>query len=270
MSSKWKSSKKVSVNGDAFKDARRKFKSQDESLKRGEYGSGSQEWLAEQAMVSPRTVNALETGQATLKTVDAVSKVLNIKGRKYIKGYGEDFTTIQAPGVIDFRSLINGRMAGNETAYLEEAFLITLLPIVITVDDDFIDETHLQKMRLKLSVGGMEINFSWIYNVQLNSRATTWLGDEEDVRTVPIRTREPYQESVMFRQDSFDTVSWQAFIEHIKATEDSRILLTVALEFEHFAKQDHILVSVEETKGLLDWAYPKGQPYWIEPKALMI
>ena len=106
--------------------------------------------------------------------------------------------------------------------------------------------------------------------MQLNSRAQTWLGDEEDVETVFIRTREPYQESVMFRQDSFATVSWKTFIDHVKMTEESRILLTVTLYFKHFQKQDHVLVSVEEMKGLFDWAYPKGEPYWIEPKALMI
>ena len=118
VANKWRSSKKVTVDGIAFKRERLAFKSHDEVLQ-GEYGHGSQEWLAEKAKISPRTVNALETGQATLKTVDAVSRVLDIKGRKYIQGYGEDFTSLRASGVVDFRSSISGRVPGNETAYLD-------------------------------------------------------------------------------------------------------------------------------------------------------
>ena len=266
---KWRSSKKVTVDGNAFKRARLAFKSQDEVLQ-GDYGHGSQEWLAEKARISPRTVNALETGQATLKTVDAVSRVLNIKGRNYIQGYGEDFTTLSANGVIDFRSSISGRVPGNEIAYLNEAFLVTLLPVVVLVDDDFIDIAKLKSMSLKLSVGELDINFIWIYKVMLNGRAQTWLGDEEDVSDVLIRTREPYQESIMFRQTSLSPLSWKDFIDHVKETEDGRILLTVNLKFEHFNKQEHIIVSVEETKVLFEKSYPEGYPYWVEPKALMI
>ena len=110
----------------------------------------------------------------------------------------------------------------------------------------------------------------WIYKVILNGRAQTWLGDEEDVSDVLIRTREPYQESIMFRQTSLSPMSWKGFIDHLKETEDGRILLTVNLEFEHFNKQEHIIVSVEEIKVLFENSYPEGYPYWVEPKALMI
>lgn len=270
MGAKWRSSKMVSVNGAAFKRARLAFRNQDESQLRGEYGYGSQEWLAAEAGVSPRTVNELETGRATLKTVDAVSKVLTIKGRGYILGYGEDSTTFRATGVVDFRPIINGRVSGNETAYLDESFLVALLPIVITVDDDFIDTALLRHMRMHLSVGNMNINFSWIYNVLINSRSSTWLGDEEDVSEVVIHTGESYQKSVMFKQDSSDPHSWREFVDFIKETDEKRILLTLTLEFEHFEKKDHIMVSIEEMKSLFELAYPKGYPYWIEPNALMI
>jgi len=266
---KWRSSKKVTVDGTAFKRARLKAKSQNNALQ-GEYGDGSQEWLAEHARVSPRTVNSLETGEATLKTVDAVSKVLGIKGRELITGYGEDFTTVRASNVIDFRSSISGREPGNEKAYLDEAFLVTLLPVVVLVDDDFIDAALLKKMLLKLSVGNLEIDFEWIYKVTLNARAQTWLGDEEDVSEVLIRTREPYQESIMFRQTSLRPMSWKGFIEHLNETDDGRVLLTTILKFEHFEKQEHIIISMEEIKALLEHSYPPGYPYWIEPKALMI
>lgn len=270
MSAKWRSSKMVSVNGTSFKRARLAFKNQDESLQRGEYGYGSQEWLAAQARVSPRTVNELETGKATLKTVDAVSKILNIQGREYILGYGEEFTTFRATGVIDFRSTINGRLPECEEAYLDEAFLVTILPMVITVEDDFIDTALLKHMQMHLSVGDLNIKFSWIYNVHLNSRAQTWLGDEEDVREVDIHTGESYQESVMFKQDSFDIVSWGEFIAFIKETNEKRILLSTTLEFEHFKKKENVVISVEEVKALFERGYPQGYPYWIEPNALMV
>jgi hypothetical protein len=270
MSKKWSSSKKVIVNGVAFKRARLMFKSQDEELNRGEYGEGSQEWLAEQARVSLRTVNELEAGRATLKTVDAISNILIIKGREFIQGYGADFTTFRATGAVDFRPTINGRVPGNEARYLESTFLVTIDPIVITVDDDFIDTAKLKGMELKLSVGSMEINFSSLYNVTLTSRAQTWLGDEEDVSEVSIFTREPFQQSVMFRQASLERVTWGEFITHLNSTSDGRILLKLKLVFEHFEKTDHIMVAVEELKTLFEMANPKGAPYWVQPRALMI
>lgn len=269
MSRKWRSSKTVTVDGSAFKQARRSFIGKDEDIRRGEYGYGSQEWLAEQAKLSPRTVNSLETGKATVKTVDAVSRVLNIKGRKYIRGYGEETTTLRASGVIDFRPCINGRLTGNESVYLDEAFLITLLPLMIMIDDNFIDEVVLKNIKLKLSFGGLEIDFSWVYNVNLNSRATTWLGDEEEVSDVVIYTKKPYQNSIMFKQDSIYPISWGDFITHIERTDDVRILININLESEHFNKNDYVLISIEEVKNLLKISYPKGYPYWIEPKALM-
>lgn len=270
MSSKWRSSKKVLVSGPAFKRARLATKSEDDDAKRGEYGHGSQEWLAEQARVSPRTVSELETGQATLKTVDAVSKILAINGREYIQGYGEDFTTFRATGVVDFRPKISGRLPGNETAYLTTAFFVTIDPLVILVDDDFIDTAKMQRMELNLSVDDMNIDFSWLYNVSLTSRSTTWLGDEEDVREVNILSHEPHQQSYMFRQDSFQRISWQAFIDHVASTDDHRILLTLKLVFEHFEKQGHILVSTEEMKNLFKMVSPLNYPYWVQPKALMV
>lgn len=270
MKNNWTSAKKVIVNGLAFKRARLMLKNQDEVLTRGEYGEGSQEWLAEQARVSPRTVNELETGRATLKTVDAVSRVLSIKGRELIQGYGSDFTTFRATGAIDFRPTISGRIAGNEEKYLKSAFLVTIDPIVVTVDDDFIDTAKLQRMDLRLSVGSMKINFGWIYNVTLTSRAMTWLGDEEDVSEVNIFTREPYQQSVMFRQTSLEPVLWEQFINHLNSTSDSRVLLTLRLVFEHFEKTDHIMVAIEELRTLFEMAHPKGFPYWVQPNALMI
>lgn len=270
MSNKWRSSKKVTVSGPAFKRARLATRNEDEDLKRGEYGHGSQEWLAEQARVSTRTVNELEAGKATLKTVDAVSEILSINGREYIQGYGEDFTTCHATGVVDFRPRISGRLPDNETAYLQAAFFVALDPLVIVVDDDFTDSAKVKRMELNLSVGDMNIDFSWLYTVSLTSRSTTWLGDEEDVREVDILAHEPHQKSYMFRQNALRHISWEQFIDHIGATDDHRILLTLKVVFEYFEKQDHILVSVEEMKGLFEVSYPPKYPYWLQPKALMV
>lgn len=270
MSKRWKSSKMMSVNGVAFKRARLTFKNEGEDPKKGEYGHGSQEWLAEKARISPRTVNELEAGRATLKTVDAISNALSIKGRKYIKGYGEDSTTFRVTGVVDFRPIISGRLPGNEEIYRDTPFLVTLIPIVINVDDDFIDTAILQRMRLRLSVGDISIEFKWLYNVALTSRSSTWLGDEEEVNEVVIHSHEPYRESVMFRQDSTCPITWKQFTDHIMGTNDGRILLTLTLGFELFEKQDHIMVSVQELKNLLVASYPSGCPYWVQPNALMV
>jgi transcriptional regulator with XRE-family HTH domain len=260
----------LSVDGAAFNRARLACRSHTENLLRGEYGYGSQEWLAEKARLSPRTVNELETGRATLKTVDAVSAVLGVKGREYILGYGEEFTTLRAPGVVDFRPSINGRESENKNHYLDDSFLITLDPLAIKVDDDFIDNVTLQQMKLKLSVGELNLDLDWIYKVQLTSRSNTWLGDEEDVHEITIHTNQPYQVSIMFRQNYFNSLSWRDFIGYIKNTDDTRILLTLTLIFEHFEKTDNIIVSVEELKNLLELSFPHGLPFWVQPNALMV
>ncbi|MCK5902586.1 MAG: hypothetical protein KAG28_05500 [Cocleimonas sp.] len=271
MRNKWRSSKMMSVHGEAFKRARLACKSRELSdMKRGEYGQGSQDWLAQQTRLSPRTVNELESGRATLKTVDAVSLILNIKGREYIQGYGEDFTTCRASGVVDFRAGLNGRIAGNETAYLTEPFLLTLDPLIIKVDDDFIDTVALQGILLTLSVGEMVLDFEWLYNVCLTDRSSTWLGDEEDISEVTIATRQPYQTAIMFKQDPFNSMSWEEFIVYIKKVDDARILLTLNLAFSYFKKQTHIIVSVEELRRLFELSFPQGFPYWVQPKALMV
>lgn len=196
--------------------------------------------------------------------------MLGIQGRKYILGYGEDSTSFRVSGVIDFRPTINGRLAENATAYLEEPFLLSLLPIIVTVNDDFIDEVALNRMSIDLSVGDITINFVWLYNVTLNSCAQTWLGDEMDVSTVMIKNGISYQETVMFKQKSFPPISWGDFINHVKTTDDHRIILMLTLEFDYFKKTGYILISVEELKGLFAWSYPEGYPYWVEPNALMV
>lgn len=270
MSKKWRSSQKVSVDGNSFKRARLAFKNTDEDLTRGTYGSGSQEWLAEEAKVSPRTVFELEAGNATVKTVDAVSNVLKIMGRKFILGYGADFTKFHVASAVDFRPLISGRLPGNENAYLDEDFLITLIPLIVTLDDDFIDSSEIKNMQIVLQVGDMEIPFTWLYKVGLNSRATTWLGDEEEIGRAIVEKNNPYRESIMFKQSLIQTVSWHKFINQINETNDNRILLKLKITFDNFELQDHIMISVEELKGLFGVSYPLGYPYWVQPKALMI
>jgi len=270
MSKNWRSLKKTLVDGDAFRRARLAVEKRNENVKRGEYGHGSQDWLAEQADVSSRTINALEKGRATLRTVDAVSEVLSIKGRQYIQGYGEEFTTIRAPGVIDFRSSINGRMPENKTAYLDAPFMVTVDPVVITIDDDFIESASLQNMELTLSVDDMAIDFSWLYSVRLTSRSSTWLGDEEDVGEIEIITHEPYQQSYMFKQKYYNRVSWRQFIDHIGETVAKQVSIKLRLKFEHFIKEDSIIVSIEEIRFLFSTGYPKNHPYWVQPNALMV
>ena len=270
MVNKWHGTKKVIVDGAAFKQARLTHKNTNEELMLGEYGEGTQEWLAEKAHVSPRTITDLETGSATLKTIDAVSNALGIKGRQYILGYGKDFTTVQVTNVVDFRPIISGRASGNETAYLDSPFLVTLVPISVSFEDDFADTETIQQMRFKLTVGKLDIDFIWLYEVSLTSRASTWLGDEEEIKDATIYAGETFNKSIMFRQESIDTVSWKSFIDHITNTEDKRILITLTLVFEHFEKQEHIMISVEELRNMCNHSYPPNYPYWIQPNALMI
>lgn len=295
MRSTWNSRTKVTVAGDAFKTARIMIKSSDEAVrdkenqKRDLHGYGSQGWLAKKVQeeiktnVSPRTISSLEGGKASLRVIDAVSKILGIQGRQYILGYGEQATKVSITHFVDFRPTINGRIDGNEEAYAQMPFLVTLDPINIKIEDEFIEKTTLKGMKLRLSVGetyasegkDMIIDFVWLNNVNLTETAKTWLGDPEEVNEVTIKQGELYKQSVMFRQDSIPPVSWQTFCKYIsemgakKDMEYPRILLTLTLNFEYFEKQISVLVSLPEIKSLVENFYPEGCPYWIQPKALM-
>lgn len=289
MKSTWNSRTRVAVDGEAFRSARIMFKSTDKYLeekkdhKRGDFPIGSQEWLGVKAGVSPRVVTSLENGKASINVVDAVSHALGItNGRQYILGYGEQATKVSAKHLVDFRPTINGHLEGNEEAYTKVPFLITIDPINIQLKDQFIDEAVLNSMQLRLSVGeayadmgkDLSIDFIWLNNVTLTEAAKTWLGDPEEVSEVTIKTGQPYKKSVMFRQDSSPPVTWESFCKYIRemgAKEDMeypRILLSLTLKFEYFEKQIPVLISIAETKSLMENYYPEGCPYWIQPKAL--
>lgn len=289
MSGTWNSRKRVTVDGEAFKAARIMFKGDDEATREAEYqrrelhGYGSQGWLAEKAGVSLRAISSLEGGKASVAIVDAVSEALGIAGRKYIFGYGEQATRVSASRSIDFRPTINGRMEGNEEAYLNAPLLVTLAPINILIEDKFIDTAILKSMHLKLSIGeayrdvgkDMTIDFVWCYHVSLTPAANTFLGDPEEVSEVMIHTNEYFKKSVMFRQEAIPPITWKRFCDYIldvgsdESMENSRVLLTLTLTFEGFEKQVPILASIPEVKSLIENYYPPGCPYWIQPKALM-
>lgn len=285
----WNSRKRVVVDGEAFKAARVMFKSDDIAIRDAEYqrkelhGYGSQGWLAEKAGLSLRAISSLEGGKASVAVVDAVSNILKISGRQYILGYGEQATKVSASHSIDLRSTINGRVEGNEETYLNRPFVITLAPVNILIEDAFIEEAVLKSMHIRLSVGeaysdigkSMIIDLAWVYYVNLTSSAKTFLGDPEVVGDVRIKTNEIYTKSIMFRQESIPPTTWKKFCEYIiefgsdESLDHSRLLLTLTLNFENFEKQVPILVSIPELKSLIENYYPKGCPYWIQPKALM-
>lgn len=289
MKTTWNSRKRVVVDGEAFKAARIMFKSDDEDTRDVEYqrrelhGYGSQGWLAEKAGLSLRIISSLEGGKASVAVVDAVSNILGIPGRQYILGYGEQATKVIASHSIDLRPAISGRTEGNEETYLNTPLLVTLVPVNILIEDAFIEEAVLKSMHIRLSVGeaysdigkSMIMDFVWIYYVNLTSSAKTFLGDPEVVGEVRIKTNEIYKKSIMFSQESISPTTWKKFCEYIiefgsdESLDHSRLLLTLTLKFENFEKQVPILVSIQEIKSLIENYYPKGCPYWIQPKALM-
>lgn len=99
----------MKVNGSEFKRVREFFKYNKSKSKRRnrDYGHkpGTQAWLSDLAGIDVKTIQNLESGAASLETIEAVSEALSINGYQYIYGYGESHVRCGANKSIDFRPL---------------------------------------------------------------------------------------------------------------------------------------------------------------------
>lgn len=231
----------LDVEGQAFTRAREAHANIDENL-RGDV-SGTQEWLADKASVSLRTIQKLEEGKASLKTIDSVSTALEINGRAYIIGYGSRYTQCQSPGVIDFRSIVYGE---EDAAYLDRPFAITIDPIIINYDDDFTDSVMLNAIYAKLSIDDLEIKFKWLYLVELTAASQGWLGYKSSVFPTQILKKQPYAKSVMLKQQEDEPVSWGEILNRFTSSEAESLTLEIMLKFEYFDKFAELSIPISK------------------------
>lgn len=265
--------KSLTVSGKAFIRAREAFTNTNDPKLKGEYGDGTQEWLAEETSISVKTIRALETGnRATLRTIDKVSEKLGIKGREFIIGYGCDLTMCRPFGVVDFRSIEDGRSSLN---YYKRPFVITIDSLLIDYIDDFTDNATLEVISMALSVDTLEVSFEWLYLVELTDSSVGWLGYQSAVLPTKIGCKTPYNKSVMLKQDESNPVSWESFIDLIRVSKSDQLKLTIKLKFEYFEKSINVGVSIRKLQELLvraqeKYDLAKPYPYFMQLKPEVI
>lgn len=265
--------KSLDVHGKAFVRAREVCANIEETKLCKQFGKGTQEWLADITYISVKTIRALETGnKASLRTIDIISDALKIKGREFIVGYGEHLTTCRAFGVIDFRSVVDGKADPN---YPNTPFVITIDPLWIEYFDDFTDSATLDSVSMELTIDDLVINFQWLYLVELTASAEGWLGYQSGVFPTKVLKEDAYNKSVMFNQNEDNPISWGYFIDFIRASKASFVTFKVKLKFEFFEKTLEFAISTDQMRNLFDRAQLKYDlarpyPYWMQLKPVEI
>lgn len=274
----------MKVNGAAFKAAREEiFKNanHDKLRLRGEAAEGTQEWLAQVAMVkskkdgslkplSVRTVQYLEKGEASIQTIDAVSPFLGLNGRELIIGYGINQINCSTLNVIDFRP--TDCPSTYEDTFQDSPFLFTIDPLQVSLSEGDLTEVKLNLITAILEIGGLKINFSWIYRVALNPTGKGWLGILQEV--YPEKIYAPYNESrsIMFHQPSYPFISWLDFINLVDSEKLGMIKIIVTFHFDNFIKEMRLGVSIKETGTFFDLARQSRNgkcPRFVQPSALL-
>lgn len=268
----------MKVNGKAFKQAREEVRKN--SPRRGVAGQparGTQLWLAGKAKVlrvdcdesadgkskvwqslGLRTIQALERGEASIETIDAVSEVLGINGRELILDYGQEYVKCAANGVVDFRPSIHPDIYPDN--FHDMPLMVTVDPLTITFNPADFDSFKLEHISLVLSFPNFSKCFNWIYEVSLTAAASSWLGDEEGVIPFSVELEDGIKavsKSIMFAAAEDEFLSWREFVTAIEDSPEHQLDIDIELKFSTFQKNIKILASME----LLRMRFSKGREF---------
>lgn len=272
----------MKVNGEAFRQAREEIRKNAGIPKgvRGEPAEGTQEWLAEKSLIksrnggmkclSVRTIQALERGEASIQTVDAVSPHLGLNGRELIIGYGRNSVTVEASGVVDLRSMEAPLLKPDN--FHTSPLMLTLDPLVITISDDELETVELRGMSAMLLLEKQHYPFKWLYEVALVPNGNGWLGNEGEVAPETLRTPASWKKSIMFTQTEWPALNWSEFVNAVESTDRNLLQLEVNIEFRNFRKTLNIGLAVAQMRSYLDYGRQVRQAEWpsrIQPDALV-
>lgn len=253
----------MKVDGFAFIAARKKIRARYPG--RGEPGHpaiGTQEWLADEAKLSLRAVQYLEKGEASLKTIKAASKLLDIpKWEEHICNYGSEYVTCTTQKVVDFRPSLYP--PHYEDTFTKSTLTMSLDPLSILVEEGKFEEIQLKEVRAVLSGLDVKISFLWWAEVQLNPSGQGWLGFIDEIQELYIpANNKTLHISIMFRQENFPPVTWEEFVSMTEATTNSQLNVDVKLYFSNFEKHIKIYLSVELLQRLFAEGRIKYQSEW--------
>lgn len=270
------------VDGNAFRRAREEIRKNTVRTKgkRGEPARGTQEWLANIALVrqengeliplSVRTIQYLEKGMASIQTVDAVSPHLGLNGRSLILDYGLDALTLEVPAVVDLRPETCPH--DYPTTFHHSAFLLSIDPLIIRFSAEDMDSVRLEKMTARVQIGEVSVDFSWLYRVLLTPNGNGWLGIEEEVYPQEV-TSMPFKASVMFHQTHHAPLSWENFVNLVEQTDSKLVTIHLTLAFQYFTKDLVIALAVAQLRHYFTFSRNKrgaSWPFFSQPDALLL
>lgn len=251
------------VDGKAFKAVRKKIRAANPG--RGESGQpakGTQEWLAEAAIVSLRAVQYLERGEASFKTIKAVSAVLGIEHwEEYIQDYGLEYVTCTANKLVDFRP----ELGPNEypESFMHSVMQMTIDPLSIHAESGKFDAFLLKEVNATLIGLRKKINFTWLAEVSITPNMQDWLGWVKEVEEMHIEANDrTISKPIMFKQTDTPQTSWHDFVEMVKASESSQFNVNVQVRFARFDKNFNIYASTDLLKILFEKGKEKYRSDW--------
>ena len=262
----------MKVDGSAFKAARKKVRAKYPG--RGEPGqpaTGTQEWLAEEARLSLRAVQYLEKGEASLKTITEVSKLLNIENwEEYILDFGAEYVACSAEKLVDFRP--EQYPADNPDTFHNSCMLLTVDPLSILVETGRFKEIPLEKIEARLSGFPIEIDFIWMAEVSLTPAGVGWLGWVQEVEEIYLPATDKVRNlPIMFRQSNPSVVSWGDFVIMVEDSKSNQIYLDIELHFSRFTKEIRIFLAIELLQKLFADGrikYSSNYPYRAQVKTI--
>lgn len=264
--------KHMQVNGLVFKSARQKIRAKFPG--RGEPGMpsiGTQEWLADEAIISLRAVQYLEKGEASLKTIKAVADVLNIKKwEELIVDYGMEYVNCYVRKVIDFRPEIYP--PNHKEEFPKSTLLMSIDPLSLVIESGKFEEVVLEEVTATLTGLECDIDFTWLAEVSLTPAGNGWLGWIKETGEMYLSANDKMRDiPIMFRQLNSPQVSWESFIAMVEKCDNNQLHLTVSLVFKNFTKDIRVFLSVELLERLFNEGrakYNMNFPYRVQVKAV--
>lgn len=260
------------VDGTVFRAARKKIRARFPG--RGQPGlpaKGTQEWVADEARLSLRAVQYLERGEASLKTITQVSKLLHIENwEECICDYGVEYVTCTAEKLVDFRPELYP--PHNTETFSQSCMLMSVDPLSILVESGSFKEATLKEITARLSGLTIEVNFIWIAEVSLTPAGVGWLGWVKEVEELHLpATDRLINMPIMFKQTNLPQISWEDFVKMIDRSTANQIYIDISLNFVRFTKNMRIFLSVELLQKLFSEGrlkYNSEQPYRVQAKTI--
>lgn len=252
----------MEVNGNLLYRKRMKIRS--ENPGRGSArkpNRGTQDWLAEQANVSLRSVQKLEKGEASERVLKAVCKALGEENwEQYKVNFGQEYVLCSVEKHIDFRPLKSPRMHPEE--FSSSVMMMTIDPLTLCAEAGHFDTYELKNVKATLSGLKEKITFSWYAQVSLTEESNNWLGKIREVEHLKLQANnKSLNIPIMFRQEGI-RISWKNFVEMVEGSKNSNISIKAELVFTNFTKTVDFVLCMHCLKRLFETGREVRKSEW--------